>query len=76
MSYNRFAAHGGKYGAGSYVSHYSRLLYLFIYYSSPDVGASNIFTCIGALGTPPAERCPSLEIIYRGVSLTVDLCED
>ena len=35
---------------------------------------SAIFTCTGALGTPPAERGPSLESIYR-VSLTVDLCE-
>ena len=33
------------------------------------------FACIGALGTPPAERGgPSLECIYR-VSLTVDLYE-
>ena len=35
----------------------------------------SVFTCSGALGTPPpAERGPSLESIYR-VSLTVDLCE-
>ena len=33
---------------------------------------SAVFTCIGALGTPPTERGPSLESIYR-VSLTVDL---
>ena len=35
---------------------------------------SAVFTCTGALGTPPAERGPSLESIYR-VALTVDLCE-
>ena len=36
---------------------------------------SSVFTCIGALGTPPpTERGPSLESIYR-VFLTVDLCE-
>ena len=34
---------------------------------------SAVFTCIGALGTPLAERGPSLESIYR-VSLTVDFC--
>jgi len=33
---------------------------------------SAVFTCIGALGTPPAELGPSLESIYR-VSLAVDL---
>ena len=32
--------------------------------------ASAVFTCVGALGTPPTERGPSLERIYR-VSLTV-----
>jgi len=38
-------------------------------------GSGSVFTlCIGALGTPPAERGPSLENIYR-VYLTVDLCE-
>ena len=38
-------------------------------------GLPSVFTCIGgALGTPPAERGPSLESIYR-VSLAVDLCE-
>jgi len=37
-------------------------------------GGSSVFTCIGALGTPPAVRGPSLESIYP-VSLTVDLCE-
>ena len=31
---------------------------------------SAVFTCIGALGTTPAGRGPSLESIYR-VSLTV-----
>ena len=41
-------------------------------YDAPQT--SSVFTCIGALGTPPAERGPSLESIYR-VSLTVGLCE-
>jgi len=37
---------------------------------------SAVFTCIGALGTPPAERGPSLESIYRvSLTVTVDLCE-
>jgi len=36
---------------------------------------SSVFTCIGALSTPPPSRTgPSLKSIYR-VSLTVDLCE-
>ena len=35
---------------------------------------SSVFTCIGSLGTPPAERGPSLESIYR-VSLRVNLCD-
>jgi len=38
------------------------------------VRTSSVLTCIGALGTPSAERGPSLECIYR-VSLTVDHCE-
>ena len=41
-------------------------------YDAPQT--SSVFTCIGALGTPPAEGGPSLESIYR-VSLTVGLCE-
>ena len=35
---------------------------------------SAVFTCIGALGTPAAERGPSLASVYR-VSLTVDVGE-
>jgi len=39
-----------------------------------DVGAVPSLPAIGALGTRPVERGPSIESIYR-VSLTVDLCE-
>ena len=39
-----------------------------------NVGAVPSLPAIGALGTRPAERGPSIESIYR-VSLTDDLCE-